>query len=82
MIRRFEEGQELRSVVMSGGYQVSITDETVPVESITIVMEYGQIGCVPWAWVIFKDGSVEKLNLALATGVSLWEKEAQEDQAK
>ena len=82
MIKCFYEGQKLRGVVMSGGYKVSITDTDNPIESITIIMERGQMGMVPWAGVMFEDESVEKLNLALAAGVSLWEKVTPKDQDK
>lgn len=68
-------GQKLNSIVMSNGFTVSIFDESNPIKDISITMEDGQMAGVPWARVVYEDGSVEKLNLASAMAVSLRDKE-------
>ena len=39
--------------------------------SIVVVMEFSQIGLVPWALVTYDGGQIEKYNLGLVTGVVL-----------
>lgn len=63
---KFKEGQQLKSILLADGGSISINAN---IESITVVMENGQMAHVPWARVLYFDGRASKFNLALVEGV-------------
>lgn len=60
----FKQGQKLKGAWYNrgeAGYGVGYEG----CKAITVVMENGQMGLVPWAYVEFEDKPPKKLNLAL-----------------
>ena len=73
---KFYEGQELKAI-MIGGIWVRINPSSESnldrynCESITVIMENGQIGLVPWVLVKYRNNTIQKFNLAYMTGVEV-----------
>jgi hypothetical protein len=68
-MNRFKEGDEAAGLFFEDDGELSI--EYANVESITCVMENGQMAGVPWFAVKYTDGSTIKWNAALLGGVKL-----------
>jgi len=90
MKAEFYQGQNLEAILIENvwiravpGKLSTTSDRDCFCKSITVIMESGQMSGVPWAFVKYADGQVEKYNLALVTGVSLGQdKEEQIDEVK
>jgi hypothetical protein len=73
---KFFEGQELKAI-MIGDIWVRINPSSKSdldrynYESITVIMENGQIGLVPWVLVKYRNDIIQKFNLAYMTGVEV-----------
>jgi len=65
---RFEEGQSLKAIYFGDG---ELSVGTGGVARIEVVMEYGQIGMVPWFAAFDMQGNcISKFNAALVDGVA------------
>ena len=76
----FYEGQELKAIKLGDMWckisTCDMTHDSYSCVSITVIMDYGHMGFSPWAVVKCHNGSIEKYNLALVTGVVLKEEKA------
>lgn len=66
-IETFEEGQEVQGVLLDSESQIAVGSNGV--EKIIVVMEYAQMGGVPWL-AVYKNGKLSsKWNVAKIDGV-------------
>ncbi len=75
---KFKDGQQLQAIHFGeGSFEVGINHgiNYGLVESITVVMQSGQMAEVAWAKVYYKSGKTQMWNLALADGVEFAGKE-------
>jgi hypothetical protein len=65
----FYDGQQLLGILCPDGSKIRVGKDEC--ESITVIMESGQMAGVPWAMVVRSGNRVYKYNLALAEGVRI-----------
>ena len=67
----FQDGQKLKTIYLMNKKGIKVGK--CRVISITVVMQLGQMGSVPWFLVTFEGHlSSEMYNAALTAGVELW----------
>lgn len=67
---RFKDGQQLTALHLhEASFKVGENYSYGVVESITVVMQNGQMAEVAWAKVYFKSGAIQMWNLALVEGI-------------
>jgi hypothetical protein len=67
---KFCNGQKLRAIYWRDG-SILLNDE---VDTIDVIMECGQMAAIAWAIVIFKNGKIQKYNLAYCEGIEFLER--------
>ena len=81
-MKGFEEGDKIHAIYFPDEQQISLHTECLElgrVESITVVMENGQMAAVPWFEVVYSSGHVCKYNGALVEGVCINKKDLAND---
>jgi hypothetical protein len=68
MSNKFHDNQSLKRLIFPNDELITVG--TNGVTDIYITMENGQMAPVPWAIVLYKDGKIQKWNLAQVEGVN------------
>jgi len=65
----FFDGQSLSAIYVDKESMFRVGESMDEAKSITVGMESGQMGYVPWAIIILNSGEILKFNMALMYGV-------------